>query len=317
MLDLFCGGGGLSLGASLSGKVQPAIGVDNDRVALNTYEANLGGLAMQGDLTSISFQNEVIARSLKQKIDLVAGGVPCQGFSLLNNHRKTNAKYTTGNSLLPKAFMRIALTIRPKLIVMEEVRTFPKDLLEQMKASLTRSGYHVKSEVLNAMNHAVPQSRNRLFLVASRRPQDLAKFPPTALERKITAGEALSRIDRGIPKSVSLSNEHWIRLREAIDPDTGRDKLLALKPTWHRAAYAIVDMSRPAPTLTTHMNAPGGGRFTIKRRGAYTIMTEQEAMALQSFPPNYVFSGSSADVYRQIGNSVPPRLALAVFESIT
>ena len=299
LLDLFCGGGGLSVGARAAG-FKPTLGVDLDGLSLQTYRDNLGAETMQGDLLDAMFQNNVIARAKKLRVDTVAAGVPCQGFSRLNNHRETE-RYQATNTALPLAFLRIVLSLRPKHVVMEEVRSFPENMLKALKDKLVSAGYRTQSGVLNASHYGVPQSRNRLFLVASLGPE--LKFPPAKMTSSpISAGEALQSIARGKAQNVSLTNERWVRLRERIDPTTGFDTLREVKPNWHNAAYGIINMHKPAPTLTT-----------IKRGTRYTIMTVAEAQCLQSFPPKYRFAGPKLAQYKQIGNSVPPKLARAVF----
>ena len=319
IVDLFSGAGGISVGAMMANKrIRPAVAVDLDEDALASYAANIGGVAMRGDLTDAQFRRDVIREARAAGATIVVGGVPCQGFSGLNNQRK-NAHYSLRNDLLPRAFFDVVFALKPALVMMEEVPNFPKDKLDSFAEQLQRRGYLTKSAVLNAKDYGAPQSRRRLILVAARDAAVIANFPPPPTHpTPVSVAEALGALaDRGVPRPVSETAERWVRMRETIDPVTGRDKLILAKPRWFKASFGVIDQTKPSPTLTTHLHSAGSGTFTLKRPdGAYTALTAEEARCLQSFPPSFHFTGRPASVYRQIGNSVPPKLAAGVFEAL-
>lgn len=318
-LDMFCGGGGFSAGMRQAGFV-PSIGVDIDHEALQTYAANFpNACALHADLSSPVDRANVIKRAKQKDVKVVLGGPPCQGHSGLNNHRKTNEKYSELNDLA-HSFVKVAIAIRPKVIIMEEVKTVDKEMLGDLEKQLRHAGYnHIEKVVLNSKDYLVPQSRNRMFLIATRASLSGGRsmIPAKATDTPVTVQQALNM--RPLCKTgppVTEINAKWIRMRETIDNATGKDVLSCVKPNWHVAAYSLVRGDRPAPTITTHALSAGSGRFTFKRGNRYYAMSEQEAARFQSFPPSYLFIGSRRSIYRQIGNSVPPLLAFHVGKQV-
>ena len=110
---------------------------------------------------------------------------------------------------------------------------------------------------------------------------------------------------RGPP--VSEAELHWVKLRE-------KGVLHEIKPNWHNAAYGVVNPNGVVGTLTTNLRSAGGGAFTLKHGSHFHKMSVEEAARLQSFPPSFRFAPTKtvSSPYRQIGNSVPPRLAFAI-----
>jgi DNA (cytosine-5)-methyltransferase 1 len=318
VLDLFCGAGGFSAGLRMAG-LQPSIGVDIEDDALETYARNFrGAIALNADLSQRSEQDRIIALARERSVEVVVGGPPCQGYSGLNNHRNTNEKYQKMNQL-PLAFVRIAIAVRPKVVIMEEVKTVDHAMLDDVERRLRRAGFNqVERRVLNSKDYFVPQSRNRMFLIATRSDfADGSLIPLPATTEAVTVREALSMhpLCAHGPK-VTTNNAKWIAMRETHDKKTGKDVLTGVKPNWHVAAYGVLRIDKPAPTITTNALSAGSGRFTIQRGHDYYAMSEQEAARLQSFPPSFEFIGNRRSVYRQIGNSVPPLLAYHVGKPI-
>ena len=261
-----------------------------------------------------------IIKLAKHAKDIVVGGPPCQGYSGLNNHR-TKEKYDDLNKL-PWVFAHIAAAVKPKVIIMEEVKTVDKQLILGLEKFFNKRGYdHVEWRVLNSKHFSVPQSRNRMFLIATKKTLTggASCLPGYQNESIVTVRDALllsslPRCKTGPP--VTTTNEKWIRLRESFDQSAGVDQLTIAKPNWHVAAYGIVDLDKPSPTITTNALSAGSGKYTFKRGNSYYVMSEEEAARLQSFGPHFKFLGPKRSVYRQIGNSVPPLLAYHIGQHI-
>lgn len=192
---------------------------------------------------------------------------------------------------------------------MEEVKTVSSLILDKIEHRLRRAGYdQVERRVLNSKDYFVPQSRNRMFLIATR-----SLLTPKAADTFITVRKALSMLplcERG--PEVTTTSAKWIGMRETIDTSTGKDVLSGVKPNWYPASYGVVRLDSPAPTITTNALSAGSGRFTMQRGKRYFVMSAEEAARLQSFPSSFKFTGKPRSVYRQIGNSVPPLLAFHV-----
>tara|TARA_X000000950_G_scaffold214102_1_gene257551 strand:+ start:5061 stop:6032 length:972 start_codon:yes stop_codon:yes gene_type:complete len=315
VLDLFSGGGGFSLGFQGAG-FDPVMAVDRDEHAVATYRANFPNADVRiADLSNAREQRQIIEDARRAGVNVVIGGPPCQGFSKLNAYKDANPKYHESLNRMPSAFVKIAAGVGADLVVMEEVKTLRPEILSSLKRALKRQGYsNVSHAVLDAKDYGVPQSRRRLFLVASRR--NVEHFPPPRATRHLTAGEALSRVPHDDAKRVSEVAKRWIELRETPNLDTGRDCLYDLKPTWFNNIYKEMRMDRPSSPVTTKIDRVGSGPFAIKRGGEYYRVTRRQAAALQSYPPNFVFVAPDTEAFRIIGNSVPPRLAFAVARSL-
>jgi DNA (cytosine-5)-methyltransferase 1 len=177
-IDLFCGAGGLSLGLSWAG-FDVVASVDNDPHGLATFEANHPSTrSLLADI------REIEGRDLFSdgEIDLLSGGPCCQGFS---THGKRWAD--DPRNFLFVEFVRLVDELRPKLLVMENV----KGLLLAKSGAFHREilgifqelGYRVEGRVLNAADYGVPQLRHRVFYLGSRLGQpphfpEPAFFPP-------------------------------------------------------------------------------------------------------------------------------------------
>ena len=121
ILDLFAGAGGLSLGFEKTGMFEVAAIVENNKNAAATYMYNHEGIANYEDIITADF------RQIKRecgKIDVIIGGPPCQGFS---NANRTRRQLINGSNELVKRYVRAIEEIRPKIFVMENVKTIASD----------------------------------------------------------------------------------------------------------------------------------------------------------------------------------------------
>lgn len=298
VVDLFSGCGGMSMGFRMAGW-QPVCAVDADEDAVATYHRNFPKAeAIRADVTDGRLQAHL--RKAYTGVDAVVGGPPCQGFSLIaNRNRDANALRYESLNTLPMKFARLAVSLRPGVIVMEEVPT-ARDTVEQVERYLRSNGFDVLTQVYNAANHGVPQSRKRMILVAT---APGARFSPPAPERSISSGEALRRHPR--PAQGTLVSDETKR-RIHFVKRTG-SKL------WGK--YEVMDMAKPSPTITTNTNS-SVGPYAIPRGKEFYNLHVEESARLQSFPPSFEFVGTTTSVRRQIGNAVPPMLARAIAKGI-
>jgi DNA (cytosine-5)-methyltransferase 1 len=176
-LDLFCGAGGLSLGLENAG-FRVLVGADHDPPSVETHVANIGGLGYCGDL----FDPEDLLDHLRawgiRKIDLIAGGVPCQPFSRAG-HAKLRRLVDAGERSIddPRAgmwrsFIEVVAAMEPSAVLLENVpdlATWDEGaVLVGFCESLRELGYRPQATILHAYEHGVPQHRSRLFIVAVR-----------------------------------------------------------------------------------------------------------------------------------------------------
>lgn len=324
-IDCFCGAGGFSLGLQQAG-YEIAYAFDNNRIATETYRKNLGNHVLETDAQTVS---GIDLRSKFGEITLVAGGPPCQGFSV---QRRGGEKDERKDLIFE--FLRLVIEIEPLYFVMENVSALAgprnKHYLDRLLCSAQEAGYQTVWKVLDASNFGVPQKRKRLFVVGSRRGK--FTFPaPTTLETR-TVADAFS----GLPEPGSAAARNYFN----HDPDNisalnrerishvpeggGRENIpphlqlpchsVAVDKAGHRGVYGRLTWGKPSGTITTKCNSFTRGRFAhpVQDRN----ITMREAARLQSFPDHFQFLGGKVDVAHQVGNAVPPPLAKAIAEAI-
>ena len=180
VLDLFCGAGGMSEGFEAEGFVVAA-GIDADAAACATYAANATGKTLCHDLACVHTPDQaqaLVAGLGIPRVDVIVGGPPCQGFSVVGRARirslprEEQRREILGRNELYRNFFRFVEALRPLMFVIENVqamRTWEDGLLFQAMLDTARAlGYDTFEDVLNAADYGVPQSRRRQFIVGSR-----------------------------------------------------------------------------------------------------------------------------------------------------
>ena len=167
VLDVFAGAGGLALGFEQAG-FDIVAGIEIDPVHAATHTFNFPQCRMIcGDATEI--RGTEVRRELSAPIDVVVGGAPCQGFSMIGKRALDDPR-----NQLVRHFLRLVVEIEPSVFVLENVRGLTigkhRQLLEELSAELQAAGYSVTLpwQVLNARDYGVPQDRQRLFLLGSK-----------------------------------------------------------------------------------------------------------------------------------------------------
>ena len=167
VLDVFAGAGGLSLGFEQAG-FDVVSAVELDPVHAATHKFNFPQCrTLCVDATTIS-RDEVL-RGTATPIDVIVGGAPCQGFSLIGKRALDDPR----NQLI-KHFLRLVLELEPAVFVLENVRGITigkhRQLLDELTEEFRDAGYEVTLpwEVLNARRYGVPQDRQRLFLMGAK-----------------------------------------------------------------------------------------------------------------------------------------------------
>ena len=169
-IDLFSGAGGLSQGLEMAGFDIP-VGVENSIDAYFVYTYNhRRTLVLREDIRKIKTFRYILnkMRLNKKDIDLVAGGPPCQGFSIANTKTRNPEN---GNNKLVNEFIRVVDEISPKAFLMENVMGIASfdggKFLEQTLSQFDSLGYSLKVLRLNAAEYGVPQNRKRIFIIGT------------------------------------------------------------------------------------------------------------------------------------------------------
>jgi DNA (cytosine-5)-methyltransferase 1 len=215
-IDLFCGAGGLSVGLELAG-FDVVAGSDYDPVHAATHEYNFPLTPMLcGDVSQIAAESLLAAaeRGVEAhgatdwdgRIDLIAGGPPCQGFSFMGKRLVDDER-----NRLVFHFYRLIAELRPRYFVMENVPGMASGghagVLEQLIENFEAIGYRFAPghwAILNAADFGVPQDRRRLFLIGTDAGQKIAT-PPTPIVRRV----ARDGVGSPEPGDLSLGATVW------------------------------------------------------------------------------------------------------------
>jgi DNA (cytosine-5)-methyltransferase 1 len=301
---------------------------DIDRVACETYRTNLGDHVRCQPFESLKPGAVLQQCGIRVgELALVAGGPPCQGFSVQRRGKAQDPR----NDLVVQYF-DLATRLRPRAIMMENVVAMlgvrGKSEMRSIARICEATGYRLHAAVLDAADFGVPQVRRRAFVVAIRSdiltpfafPEPIANACPVTVREAI--GDLPSPATDYLPHAsvpnhirVKISAINELRISH-VSPGGGREdipKELQLpchrKDNGHRHldVYGRMVWDKPAPTITAMFDNFTRGRFAhpLENRP----ITGREGARLQSFPDSFFFTGPKKTVARHIGNAVPPLLA--------
>lgn len=240
-------------------------------------------------------------------IDMFAGGLPCPPFSAAGKQLGERDE----RNLFPAA-LRLIDEIRPKAIMIENVRGFLSSVFEDyrngLKSQLEKLGYKTDWRLLNASDFGVPQLRPRVVIVALRKEYVDAFDWPTALPHNPpTVGETLADL---MGQNGWRGAKEWAKSANDIAPTiVGGSKKHGgpdLGPTRARRAWATLGVEGKS----LFNEAPGPDFVGMPR------LTVRMVARLQGFPDNWQFHGGKTASYRQVGNAFPPPVAKAVAQNL-
>lgn len=206
--DLFSGAGGMSLGLEDAG-MKVVFGADFDAEALETHKHHFGGMSVGWDLGDPDRVDEVGELLRVSRIDVLAGGPPCQPFSKAGRSKMrslvregTRERHDQRRDLW-RSYLEIIRLAQPRAVIMENVPEMALDremfILRSIVQRLEDWGYSVEERVVDTHRYGVPQFRQRLILVALR---DQLQFTwPAETSRKVTLGNAISDLPGVDPKA--------------------------------------------------------------------------------------------------------------------
>jgi DNA (cytosine-5)-methyltransferase 1 len=325
MVCLFAGGGGLHLGLQQAG-FETLFATDWWEPAARTFERNLPEVRFHlGDVRRLT-PTQVSKMTGGSRVDLVAGGPPCQGFSTLGDQSHGDPR----NAFF-EAFMRVVRWTEPSCVLIENTSYLRSQYLGQYEDEISHSlgvlGYEVKVETLNSADYGTPQIRRRVFFVGTRLDQPFgwpqpthAPVPARGLHQYQTVGEAImdlvdTEATSEVPNHVPLRHREKVLARYKLIPEGGRmPPPQELPPEIRRRNFGNTykRLARKKPALTL---VPGNNAFPV-HPVADRSLTPREAARLQDFPDTYVFEGVRNEQCKLVGNAVPVRLARHIGEAL-
>lgn len=351
-LSFFSGAMGLDLGIEKSG-FETLLACEIDKAARETILTNKPDMPLIGDIRDYSSEEILRLAGVESgsEIDLIMGGPPCQAFSTAG--KRLGLEDERGNVFIK--FLDVALTIKPKYIVIENVRGLlsapikhrphsergnnlapleieeqPGGVLHYIIRTIKDAGYAVSFNLYNSANFGVPQTRERIIIICSKNGERVPFLQPTHSEN----GEY------NLPK--------WKTLRETIYDIKEIEHDYVSFPEKRLKYYRLLkegqywkhlpeDLQKEALGKSFYL---GGGKTGFLRRVAWnkpspTLVTHpampatdlahpeelrplsvQEYKKIQQFPEDWIIKGKLLDKYRQLGNAVPLGLGLAVGKNI-
>ncbi len=289
-IDLFAGCGGLSLGFEQAG-FEVCAAFEKWEKAIDIYRKNFNHPVYDTDLTN---EKTAISQILNYQPDLIMGGPPCQDFSSAGKR-----DVTLGRADLTYHFANIVCAVRPTWFVMENVEQIKKShILHDVIEQFMQSGYGLTSVILDASYCGVPQARTRFFLIGKLGEKHNFLTPILTdhlAEKPMTVRDYLGN---------SLNLEHYYRHPRNYNR-RGIFSIDEPSPT-------IRGVNRPIPKGYQLNNCDPQGIELSEIRPLTTI----ERSYIQTFPENFVFTGTKTDLEQMIGNAVPVNLAKFIAESI-
>ncbi|MBY0515522.1 MAG: DNA cytosine methyltransferase [Bacteriovoracaceae bacterium] len=334
-IDLFCGCGGLSYGLEMAGH-ECLLGVDMEPAAIKSFQRNHPKAeAWCGDIKKLD------GRTLKKligvnKVDMVVGGPPCQGFSTVGK-----GEVEDDRNQLFREFVRVVKVTKPKIVLFENVTGMVAKknaaILAKVFHLFEKLGYTMEARVLSAEEFGVPEVRRRTIIMGVLGGE--CRFPkPThgvrGTKKVLTVSQALKnlkaldgKIYNHEPKLAQIKNpEDRERLkfipagrgiRYQADEKQYLPKKLWFDVNWdelregrfRQTRLQRLPLDKPSPTILT-------ARTSYYHPTEPRFLTPREAASCQSFPNDFIFEGSQTAQFRQIGNAVPPMLGKILGEEI-
>ena len=342
-IELFTGCGGMSLGLKRAGfDIVYANEINPD--AVKTYKKNFPEVFVQQE--DIKKVNPVLLKKKIGKIDLIAAGTPCQGFSMAGPRNSNDPR----NKLFLQ-LLKFVDTFKPKMFVMENVPGILTidngKVIKRIENSFSKIGYRIQYKVLFASEFGVPQERKRIFIVGTKKKISPEKLFPTPKRNRITVEDALSDLaDLGVnDKSVTYKNKPKSKFQskmrkkskvifnhESCNHNIKIQKRFAKVPAGKNGRQVLInsgtkkrDYYRMHPKTASRTITTIPEDFIHYRQNR--IPTVREMARLQSFPDDFEFLGpkmtggkkrvKSCPQYTQVANAVPPLMAEIVFRKLS
>jgi DNA (cytosine-5)-methyltransferase 1 len=328
--ELFCGPGGLALGANLATAstdsekffIQHQWANDIDADACETYRRNICP-----ESPDIVFEGKVEELDIESlpPIDAFAYGFPCNDFSIVGEHKGMEGEFGP----LYSYGVEVLDIHRPIWFFAENVGGIANaNNGEAFKIILSRlasagDGYKLYPHLYKFEDYGIPQTRHRIIVIGINKNYDVEyKVPDPGLYRTQSARTAIEVPpipDDALNNELTNHPRHVIERLDAIPPGKnawwpGLPKHLRLNVKKARLSQIYKRLAPDAPAYT--VTGSGGGGTHVYHWEEPRALTNRERARLQTFPDDFVFYGGKESVRKQIGMAVPPKGAKIILEAV-
>lgn len=339
-ISMFSGAGGLDIGAQLAGvKVISSLDIFEDSVeTLKMNKFFSASMHEVGDIRKISGKHyEDLLKNEKPQKLIVVGGPPCQPFSKAGywvTNEKRNSNDDPRNMITP--YFRIISELKPDGFVLENVESIlhpsNKEAVESIYESMGKLGYYCSLLKTNSADYGIPQKRKRVFFLASRQPIEASLVKTHGSEKECLQNSNLLPYERVLDWIGKFDHADYFT-NEKLVAEGKWEKELTCVPFGKNYISLSARENYPNPVFVagkrywssllklhpllpswTIIASPGHweGPFHWKNRR----LNIRELAAIQTFPDDYQFYGSTNSQHKQIGNAVPPLLGKKVVEEL-
>ncbi|BES63913.1 DNA cytosine methyltransferase [Gottschalkiaceae bacterium SANA] len=345
ILDLFCGAGGMSYGMHKNPHFKTMVASDVNEKLSVTLKKNMPEVELiTGDIKDAQVKKQIIEASQKHGINMIIGGPPCQGYSMKG--KKLGLKDPRNYLFLE--YLGLVKILQPDVFVIENVKSLLSTskgwFKEQIISEIEELGYQVDVGVIKASDFGVPQARERAIFICCKHKK--IRLPLPIVDKPITVREAIDDLaylesnEGGFEQEYikdatseyqmmmrknskklynhKASNHAQIAIKKLkyIPPEKGKEYLPKelLGNQKYRSTWGRLKWDEPSPTIDTRFDAASNGKNNHPFLNR--AITPREAARLQSFDDSYIFHGKKVAIRTQIGNAVPPLMALAIADTI-
>ena len=339
-VSLFSGAGGMDVGFEKAG-IDVVFANEIDKISAQTYSTNHPNTEIVvDDINNIYDRLESYAGT-----DIVFGGPPCQGFSVIGKMNPEDER-----SQLIWSFLKVVEIIRPKAFVMENVKALAaiskwRDVREEYIHRAYELGYGCVPFIINAAEYGTPQKRERVFFIGIRDDYSFEQKMWDNIREQQRKAPVIRELFKDLGPAGTEKN-----------PRTCNAKItFAVRPVIRRIPYDCLmfnGIGRPIDPdgYSRTITASAGGNMTLivdekflhdptadnwiqeyydkvinkeiipefkEAPERLRRLTIRETMRLQTFPDNYVFCGPKSSVYKQLGNAVPCEMAKTIAVAVS
>lgn len=304
--SLYAGVGGICYGFIKSG-FEVAWANEYDKNACITYRKNFTHKLIEGDIMEVAI-------SELEPIDILAGGFPCQPFSVAGYRKGFNDN--RGNHFF--RMLDFVDEMKPKILFFENVKNLVGhdngNTFKVIQKEIEKRDFSFHAKVLNTKDYGnVPHNRERIFIIGF----DKSVYPEADKLFDFPVKEKLTKTVKDIFIKKKVDEKFYYRedryMYDMLKSDMKRDDTVYQ----FRRRYVRENKSNVCPTLTANMGTGGHNVPLIKTEFGLRKLTPKECFAFQGFPKNFKLPDiANSHLYKQAGNSVSVPVIQRLAENI-